>query len=428
MMESTDFINQNPIEPILVKMPGEDGSTGSTIEQSMPKEVAIEHGVNTLVNIEHGVNTLVNDVVDQALVQVESNQELQVVREKVATVMGDTLKEIAAEHPQCQSPLATGVSPMNTNINNINNSAVECGISGAKQVQELGFTEFTAGLINSTFDAIMGATIKQMEAYRELVANLAKTLAQFQAENVCDVHITDHLAQHYSDGQGGTVVRPNYTFKTIPADPNTGTQEKPANYFLREVAQALEAETINLTNPLILTIQENQERFFTSQVQAIRSKIGELLATNMIENLRAIAREGMARIVVTDGEILSKLTFNVTATEQETTGTNQYQRQHECQEAMQRGLGGFHGAYKVRTQVPHTAPPHERLHQDANPYIRGRAVVGLGNVSAGTSHNKLTVKPVNESSLDALTMSTDIIGQVKIRFRTETFPPVDRNG
>ena len=27
----------------------------------------------------------------------------------------------------------------------------------------------------------------------------------------------------------------------------------------------------------------------------------------------------------------------------------------------QRGLGGPHGAYKVRTQVPHTAPPHERL-------------------------------------------------------------------
>ncbi|WP_293076966.1 hypothetical protein [Moorena sp. SIO3H5] len=43
---------------------------------------------------------------------------------------------------------------------------------------------------------------------------------------------------------------------------------------------------------------------------------------------------------------------------------------------MQRGLGGFHGAYKVRTQVPHTAPPHERLHQDGNresysPLIKG---------------------------------------------------------
>ncbi|NEN99953.1 MAG: hypothetical protein F6K50_32130 [Moorea sp. SIO3I7] len=238
----------------------------------------------------------------------------------------------------------------------------------------------------------MGATIKQMEAYRELVANLAKTLAQFQAENVSDAQITDHLVQHYPDGPGGTVVRPNYTFKTIPANPNTGTQEKPANHLLREVAQALEAETINLTNPLTLTIQENQERFFTSQVQEIRSKIGELLATNMIEHLRAIAREGMARIVVTDGEIVSKLTFNVTATEEQTTGKNQYQ------------------------------------YQETNPYIRGRAVAGSGNVSAGTSHNKLTVKPVNESSFDAVTMSTDIIGQVKIRFRTETFPPVDRNG
>ncbi|AOX04012.1 hypothetical protein BJP34_35390 [Moorena producens PAL-8-15-08-1] len=155
-MESTDLINQNPRSPILVKMPGEDGSTGSTIDQSMPREVALEHGVNTLVN----------DVVDQALVQVKSNQELQLVREKVATVMGDTLNEIAAEHPQCQSPLATGVSPMNINTNtntntNTINSAVDCGISRAKQVQELGFTEFTAELINSTFDAIMGATIKQ---------------------------------------------------------------------------------------------------------------------------------------------------------------------------------------------------------------------------------------------------------------------------
>ena len=82
----------------------------------------------------------------------------------------------------------------------------------------------------------------------------------------------------------------------------------------------------------------------------------------------------------------------------------------------------------MRTQVPHTAPPHERLHQEANPYIRGRAVAGWGNVSAGASHNKLTVKPVNESSLDAVTMSSDIIGQVKIRFKTEKFPPVDSNG
>ena len=28
---------------------------------------------------------------------------------------------------------------------------------------------------------------------------------------------------------------------------------------------------------------------------------------------------------------------------------------------------GFHGAFKLRTQVPQAAPPHERLHQDSEP-------------------------------------------------------------
>ena len=48
--------------------------------------------------------------------------------------------------------------------------------------------------------------------------------------------------------------------------------------------------------------------------------------------------------------------------------------------AMQRGLGGLHGAYKVRTQVPHTAPPHSLLHQDGNrEQVTGRREQGIGN-------------------------------------------------
>jgi hypothetical protein len=51
-------------------------------------------------------------------------------------------------------------------------SAAGRGMDVASQVQNLGFVEFTAGLINGTFDAIVGATIKQMEAYAALVRNL----------------------------------------------------------------------------------------------------------------------------------------------------------------------------------------------------------------------------------------------------------------
>ncbi|NES85533.1 MAG: hypothetical protein F6K10_31280 [Moorea sp. SIO2B7] len=45
-------------------------------------------------------------------------------------------------------------------------------------------------------------------------------------------------------------------------------------------------------------------------------------------------------------------------------------------------------------------------------------------MSAGASYSNLNVKAVNESSFDSLTMSTEIIGQVKLRFRTETFASV----
>ena len=83
----------------------------------------------------------------------------------------------------------------------------ERAIGVAKQVQDLGFVEFTAGLINGTFDAIIGATIKQMKAYAELVADLAKTLSQFQAENISDAQVNAHLSNRYPDGQGGTSVR-----------------------------------------------------------------------------------------------------------------------------------------------------------------------------------------------------------------------------
>ena len=39
------------------------------------------------------------------------------------------------------------------------------GMEVAKNVQNLGFPEFTKGLIDGTFDAIIGANIKQVESY-----------------------------------------------------------------------------------------------------------------------------------------------------------------------------------------------------------------------------------------------------------------------
>jgi hypothetical protein len=269
------------------------------------------------------------------------------------------------------------------------------GMEAAKQVQNLGFVEFTAGLINGTFDAIVGATLKQMEGYAKLVADLSKSIQQFQVENVSDAQITAHLANRYPDGEGSTSVRPGYTFPDIPEDTETGAAGKTSNEQLQNVVNALINETQGLRRELRLTREligitrdaTDITQFTQEQVATIRTSIGGLLATNMLGQLREMARDGMARIVITDGEIMTKLTFNVS--------TNELQERKK--ENYNRNLN--------RTQVS------------------GGVNAAFWKFNASTDNTNLNVNSMNESSFDSTTMSTEMIGQVKLRFKTESFPP-----
>jgi hypothetical protein len=53
-------------------------------------------------------------------------------------------------------------------------------------VREVDFPAFIRDLIRGTFEAILDASIQQMEAYAELVAAVARTLDRFLEENVSD--------------------------------------------------------------------------------------------------------------------------------------------------------------------------------------------------------------------------------------------------
>jgi len=56
-------------------------------------------------------------------------------------------------------------------------------VTEATRLGEIGFPEFTAKLMKDVFDALIGATLRQMEAYSELVAATANTLQEYFAEN-----------------------------------------------------------------------------------------------------------------------------------------------------------------------------------------------------------------------------------------------------
>ena len=337
-----------------------------------------------------GVNRLMT-VIDDAVNHLSTKGERDLVRNGVANVVRETLVELAEEEAKKQH--MSVLTRANTG------DTAQAAMNVAKQVKDIGFVEFTTSLVSGVFDTIVTATIKQMDAYATLIANLAKTLAQFQAENVSDAQINAHLSQRYPDGAGGTSVRSNFEFKPSPAA--EGQDEKPAAAKLQDVVKALISETSSLRPPNNLTRADDSlsiaedasaTKFTDEQAKKVRQAMGAMLAQSMMDHLRAMAREGMARIVITNGEIMTKLTFRVESNEIDTKTQSEYNR------------------------------------TDAGAYVRGRAGFGWWGGSFGASWNHVKVSTVNESNFDSLTMSTEIIGQVKLNFKTETFPPAVVDG
>ncbi|MFY0527134.1 hypothetical protein ACN28I_29655 [Archangium gephyra] len=315
--------------------------------------------------------------IDDAVAGIQNPKQRREVRQAVGEAVHGAMKDLTL---RAKGPAALLDGP----------DSVSKATAAIKQVKELGFVEFTTGLINGTFDAIVGATIKQMKAYSEMVAQLAKTLVDFEADHVTPADITKHLSGTYPDGLGGTSVRHTYVFVGTPKNDDLGIPEQTARENLILVADALVKEVKNASPEFTFVeedIQTTQESFTEDWVNKARDAVSRQLAKSMIEHLRAMAREGMARIVVTNGELLSRLTFKVNATEQEISSTSRYDAQSSGWGVSARYGGGRFGS----------------------------------GFSYGSSN--VSVSTMDERSFDSVTMSAEIIGQVKINFRTESFPP-----
>ncbi|MCR5882301.1 hypothetical protein LRS03_05275 [Rhizobacter sp. J219] len=66
-----------------------------------------------------------------------------------------------------------------------------------EMISKVNFPKFVAGLIDGVFNAIVTSSIKQMEAYAELVANVSKSVDQYMKDNVSENNARDYLADRY---------------------------------------------------------------------------------------------------------------------------------------------------------------------------------------------------------------------------------------
>ncbi|MFL0355813.1 hypothetical protein ACI5KX_04980 [Erythrobacter sp. GH1-10] len=184
-------------------------------------------------------------------------------------------------------------------------------------LREVKFPAFVSGLIEGVFSSITQSSIEQMEAYQNMIANVAKSLSQYMDDHVTENQGRDNLVDQFPDlfeigsgdaggfgdfgdfGDGGDDVFGQTQSSGPRLKLRDGVGESEA---LRKVNNKLTFEEGNLKS-LDLS-DENVERALVenSRMQLARQR-QQLMAS--------IVLMGINRIVVTDGRISAKVKYDV---------------------------------------------------------------------------------------------------------------------
>ena len=273
-------------------------------------------------------------------------------------------------------------------------------VTEATRLGEIGFPEFTAKLVKDVFDALLAATLRQMEAYSELVAATAKTLQEYVAENkhlVSGEEVWDWLVRNLPGPAA-----------SVAADPTP----EDATLVRKDVALLVEDEVPKIRqkvdlgqswlpsgNEGSLTIDSTSKRtkILTEQdVNMITAKVREIIAGNRYTLLKQMVRMGIIRLVVDYGEIETRLTF---------TTWGMSQRDRTEQESRVRALRLSYG------RTAQTA-----VGGNLSNAINVSRVVQTGLAANYTS---VSVRTTSSIDRDVSGSKVDIYARVLIRFKSD---------
>ncbi len=228
----------------------------------------------------------------------------------------------------------------------------------------IAFPTFVADLVKGTFQAIVDASIQQMEAYGELLANVAKTVNEFMADNITDNQARDWLASSYPqlvrvDTGGGA---PRATLADSAGDAEGSEQS------VRRDLQLGEDQSID------------EDAVETVLVPAARRK----LAQSRQQVLATMVLMGINRIVVTSGRIKAAMGFRIDTTDR---GRAESASKFDFKNQTNARYGWFLSPVKVESKTT------------------------VAYVSSS--------KKDSESEID---VKANLTGEVDLKFKSETFP------
>ena len=280
----------------------------------------------------------------------------------------------------------------------------------SEQAPFMNFVTFTSTLVSEIFRTLVDTSREQLEAYVGMVEAISGGPTQFIANNIGDL---DVAALKYLN----EVVRPTYTSDD---DPYTMTGSGASAVFTPPDATLLTDQVQALTDSFAGVLADHDNDATTpvqaltitgttvplARLHAFARIMLEKAGRRSFDELQALLRMGLARVVPNKGFIETSLTFSIDTKEtsessSKTTTTN---------------TNSQSGSFSLASEKSSSSGVLKKIFGDA---VSSKLNIGA---NASASNTNVRVNVINEKSTAATNLDIDITGRVRIDFLTDYFP------
>jgi hypothetical protein len=284
----------------------------------------------------------------------------QYIADAGGSTYGVPLGAVVAERPVTARTLADEQPPMQ-------NDLTVAGFGEA--INTVDFPGFVSGLIKGVFQAIVDASIQQMEAFAELVKNVSKSVDEYMKDNVSQNQARDYLAGKYPDH-----LQVDVSGREPKVVPKPDADESTMPDFFKDLGLDMPVESLD---------EDTTE-------QVLMPAARQQLAIDRQRMLLMMVLMGINRLVVTNGSVKAAVIFNLDLS-------------------------------SLRKRSNDVAVTHEMntKSQSQNSFFAG----WFSPTWKSKEESNLTVTTTNSSdSTDTAKLKAQLTGDVSVQFESQTFP------
>jgi hypothetical protein len=251
-------------------------------------------------------------------------------------------------------------------------------VDAAARFGEIPFVEFTTELISGVFNGLVEQHVQQMQAYGDLVQVLSQSISAYinnTQGNVTFEEIADFVS-HYNlpaaDVSASVDMLKAGTNGTVSTDAPSGPWWVALIGALKPAAQALLGSLTGTPSETDLTAVTTAT---PPSYANIHNAIASLICANKYSMLQMMVRQGMLRLVVTEGEIETRVTFSTWETSETRTETGSREKTKNSAAALHGILGFSARKNKQKMVTVNTAKSYQRDTSGTRVDIFGRVLI-----------------------------------------------------